>query len=169
MKACHSGISTELEMVNCVLVEQSEETRSVIPMNHDCADPEDEPEEPQRTWLTRKLFPDGDEPDPRFTLANERTFLAWIRTGLGLLGGGIALEAFALDVPAVVRTSASAILVLTSLVVSVTAMVRWRKVEMAMRRGLPLPAPTLALVLTVGLTVATVVLLAIFVSIDGAP
>ena len=138
-------------------------------MSEDTTDPTDMPEQPPRTWLTRKLFPDGDEPDPRFTLANERTFLAWIRTGLGLLGGGIALEAFALDVPAVVRTSASAILVLTSLVVSVTAMVRWRNVEMAMRRRHPLPAPTLTLVLTVGLTVATVVLLAIFVSIDGAP
>lgn len=138
-------------------------------MSQDTTDPTEMPVKPPRSWLTRKLFPDGVEPDPRFTLANERTFLAWIRTGLALLGGGIALEAFALDVPAVVRTPASAILVLTSLVVSATAMVRWRNVEMAMRRRLPLPAPTLTLVLTVGLTVATVVLLAIFVSIDGAP
>lgn len=138
-------------------------------MSQDGADPAETPEEPQRTWLTRKLFPDGVEPDPRFTLANERTFLAWIRTGLALLGGGIALEAFAQDVPAVVRTPAAVILVLTSLLVSATAMFRWRKVETAMRKGLPLPAPVLMLVLTVGLTVATVVLLAIFGSIVGAP
>lgn len=138
----------------------------MIRMNQDGADPG---EEPQRGWLTRKLFPDGVEPDPRFTLANERTFLAWIRTGLALLGGGIALEAFAQDVPAVVRTPAAVILVLTSLLVSATAMFRWRKVETAMRKGLPLPAPVLMLVLTVGLTVATVVLLAIFGSIVGAP
>ncbi|MFC7446534.1 YidH family protein [Rhodococcus daqingensis] len=32
-----------------------------------------------------KAFRDGDDPDPRFTLANERTYLAWVRTGLGLI------------------------------------------------------------------------------------
>lgn len=31
------------------------------------------------------------EPDYRFTLANERTFLAWIRTALALLAGGVAV------------------------------------------------------------------------------
>jgi putative membrane protein len=34
----------------------------------------------------RRLHPSlhevGSEPDPRFTFANERTFLAWARTGL---------------------------------------------------------------------------------------
>ena len=45
----------------------------------------------ERGWFTRRVFPTGGEPDPRFTLANERTFLAWIRTALGLLAGGIAL------------------------------------------------------------------------------
>ena len=32
----------------------------------------------------------GEDPDPRFTLANERTFLAWIRTAMALIGGGLA-------------------------------------------------------------------------------
>lgn len=127
------------------------------------------PEVPKRSWLTRTLFPDGEDPDPRFTLANERTFLAWIRTGLALLGGGIALEAFALGIPSVVRTPAAVILVLTALLISATSIFRWRSVERAMRRRDPLPAPALTLVLTVGLTVATVVLLAIFVSLEGTP
>jgi len=38
--------------------------------------------------------PDGDaefEPDYRFTLANERTFLAWQRTALGLLAAAVAV------------------------------------------------------------------------------
>jgi uncharacterized membrane protein YidH (DUF202 family) len=34
---------------------------------------------------------DEQEPDYRFTLANERTFLAWIRTALALIAGGIAV------------------------------------------------------------------------------
>ena len=34
------------------------------------------------------------EPDYRFSLANERTFLAWIRTALGLLAGGVAVGQF---------------------------------------------------------------------------
>jgi len=33
---------------------------------------------------------DGDEPDPRWTLANERTLLAYERTALGLLVAGLA-------------------------------------------------------------------------------
>ena len=36
----------------------------------------------------------GSQPDYRFSLANERTFLAWIRTGLALVGGGLAVAAF---------------------------------------------------------------------------
>jgi uncharacterized membrane protein YidH (DUF202 family) len=35
------------------------------------------------------------EPEPRFSMANERTFLAWIRTGLALLVDGVALETLA--------------------------------------------------------------------------
>jgi len=37
---------------------------------------------------------DGEEPDYRFSLANERTFLAWIRTALALLAGGVLLDQF---------------------------------------------------------------------------
>jgi putative membrane protein len=40
-------------------------------------------------WLRPVLDDVGREPDPRFSFANERTFLAWARTGLGLIGGGL--------------------------------------------------------------------------------
>ena len=39
--------------------------------------------------------PEGDggtEPDARFTFANERTFLAWSRTALALIAGGLAVS-----------------------------------------------------------------------------
>ena len=48
----------------------------------------------RRSRLARRVFPEGTEPDPRFTLANERTFLAWMRTALAFIAGGVALEAF---------------------------------------------------------------------------
>ena len=41
----------------------------------------------------RQVYGHGEDPDPRFSLANERTFLAWIRTTLALLAAGVALEA----------------------------------------------------------------------------
>ena len=37
--------------------------------------------DPERRWPSR-VYAHGHEPDPRFSLANERTFLAWIRTAL---------------------------------------------------------------------------------------
>lgn len=40
---------------------------------------------------TDRLLAEGDDPDPRFSMANERTFLAWIRTALALIAGGIGL------------------------------------------------------------------------------
>src|ERR1700677_409424 len=38
----------------------------------------------------------GGEQDPRVYFAAERTFLAWIRTGLGLIGIGFAVSRFGL-------------------------------------------------------------------------
>ena len=35
--------------------------------------------------------PAGHEPDARYTFANERTFLAWIRTALALVAAGLAV------------------------------------------------------------------------------
>lgn len=39
---------------------------------------------------------DNAEKDPRIYFAAERTFLAWIRTGLGLIGVGFAVSRFGL-------------------------------------------------------------------------
>ena len=44
------------------------------------------------------VYDDGDEPDPRFSFANERTFLAWVRTALALLAGGVALHVLPLTI-----------------------------------------------------------------------
>jgi putative membrane protein len=106
---------------------------------------------PERGRLSASLLGGGCEPDPRFTLANERTFLAWIRTALAFLAGGIAVEAFTSDVftPGLRRGVALSLLVL-ALLVSASACLRWLKVERAMRQRKPLPLPVLVPILSLG-------------------
>lgn len=124
--------------------------------------------EPRRGWLTRTLFPDGSEPDPRFSLANERTFLAWIRTSLALLGGGVALEAFGQEAfPIHIRFWAALTLAGTSLLVSVFAGWRWLTIERAMRHGAPLPVPGVLLVVAFGLVLSTLLLVFLIIGIGS--
>ena len=52
--------------------------------------------DPGRRW-PGSVYRVGTEPDPRFTLANERTFLAWLRTALGLMVAAAAVRAFGAD------------------------------------------------------------------------
>ncbi|KAA9394308.1 DUF202 domain-containing protein [Kocuria coralli] len=116
----------------------------------------------QRTGLSARVLGGGIEPDPRFTLANERTFLAWIRTALAFLAGGVALEAFAGDVfPAPVRTGLAIALLLVGMVIAAGATVRWIRIERAMRHSLPLPLPWLAPILAAGAAVATGVMVGV--------
>jgi putative membrane protein len=87
----------------------------------------------------------GQEPDYRFSLANERTFLAWIRTALSLLAGGVLLEQFATRLePRLVVAGLAIGLAILSAILSAVAYLRWRANEIAMRHDRPLPA-TIAL------------------------
>lgn len=108
----------------------------------------------------RSVYGVGEEPDPRFSLANERTFLAAVRTGLALLAAGVALEALVLPLQPDLRLIASLVLVVLGTLVPLQAWRGWARDERAMRRREPLPAPTLALPLAVGAAVAGVLVLA---------
>ena len=109
-------------------------------------------------WPAR-VYGSGQEPDPRFSLANERTFLAWVRTSLALLAGGVALEALELPVHPGLRTAAALVLVLLAALGPVQAWAGWAGTERAMRRRLPLPSSAAAsLVLVAGVVVTAVLL-----------
>lgn len=87
----------------------------------------------------------GQEPDPRFSLANERTLLAWIRTSLGLVAAGLAVYAFGDDaVPPHLLAPAALVLLAAGAVVAVAALQRWHAVQVALRHDEPLPLPHLA-------------------------
>ncbi len=96
---------------------------------------------------------EGEEPDYRFTLANERTFLAWMRTTLGFLAGAIAVVQLVprFRIPGA-RTALGLVLCATALFIAVYAYRRWRSVEQAMRNSRPLPYSIGLLVLTASLT-----------------
>ena len=105
----------------------------------------------------------GSEPDYRFTLANERTFLAWLRTALVLLAGGGAVHQLGPS-PAAASAVLAALCVVLAAVLAATAYPRWRRVQIAMRAGEPLPRSLMILVLTGGLLtliVAAAVLLVV--------
>lgn len=105
----------------------------------------------------------GDEPDYRFSLANERTFLAWVRTSLALLAGGIALEEIATSfLSDGARTALAVTAVALSLVLVSASWLRWGQVQAAMRAGRPLPHPwTVPVLATVVAVIAGVVGLAL--------
>jgi putative membrane protein len=102
----------------------------------------------------RALYSQGDEPDPRFTLANERTFLAWIRTSLALIVGGVALEVLGLDLQPQLRLAASLVLLVAGATSPLTAWINWFRCERAMRLAVPLPASLLGPLMVVAVTAA---------------
>ncbi|MDZ4235964.1 MAG: DUF202 domain-containing protein [Dietzia sp.] len=104
------------------------------------------------------------EPDYRFTLANERTFLAWIRTALALIAGGIAVVQFvpSFGIPGV-RHGLSVVLTAGGGLLAALAVRRWQRVQTAMRREEDLPATHVPLLLGGTIFAITVVVLVILV------
>ncbi len=109
------------------------------------------------------VYDEGEEPDARFSLANERTFLAWIRTALAVLAAGVALDALHLSLSPRLQQVLADALVLVSAVCAATAWLRWAQVERAMRRRRPLPslAPSAAVVALALVVVGLVLLVAV--------
>lgn len=117
-----------------------------------------------RRSISARVLGGGTDPDPRFTLANERTFLAWIRTSLAMVAGGIAVEAFTSELFAPeIRKTVAVLLLLLGLVTGGGSFFRWLNVERAMRRQTPLPVPLIAPILALGGAVVAAVLIVFIV------
>ncbi|MDQ0377005.1 YidH family protein [Amycolatopsis thermophila] len=103
--------------------------------------------------MSPRWYEEGEEPDYRFTLANERTFLAWLRTALALIAGAVALMQF---VPQFsisgLRTTLAALLAATGTLLAAFGYRRWASVQRSMRHKRPLPMTWLPFV--VGWTAA---------------
>lgn len=97
--------------------------------------------------------------DARFVLANERTYLAWMRTCLGLVAGGLALMQFLrLDGSRLVGLVLGLLLMVAGGAIALMAYARYRSIDEAMHTGRPLPVSHLPAALV--LLVAAVALLA---------
>lgn len=116
-------------------------------------------------WPSRET---GHDPDYRFSLANERTFLAWIRTALALNAGGLAVAALLPPRISWGRELLAIALVGLGTIISVHSVVRWARNEEAMRRDAPLPPSRLPLVLAFGI-VATTIAGLILLWVEGPP
>ena len=92
----------------------------------------------------------GSEVDYRFLLANERTFLAWMRTALALIAGGVALDQFvvvagARDLVTVLGIFA----IVLGGIVAVLGTIQWRRADRAMRSAQPMNSSTTVVILGV--------------------
>ncbi|WP_328762256.1 YidH family protein [Streptomyces sp. NBC_00272] len=110
-----------------------------------------------RLWFApQRLRDEGETPDYRFSLANERTFLAWIRTALALVGGGFAVDQFLPDLRWGVRVGMALALLVVGAACALRAVNHWVRCERAMRRGDDLPLSRFPVVLSLGVGLVAV-------------
>ena len=107
------------------------------------------------------VYDEGDEPDARFSFANERTFLAWIRTSLALLAAGVALQALPIDIAPGPKRWLSVLFIVLALLTAAVGWLRWARSERAMRRNEDLPGSVATAVLVAGVAIAALVLLVV--------
>ncbi|MDP9988375.1 putative membrane protein [Arthrobacter oryzae] len=104
------------------------------------------------------LYAQGTDPDARFSLANERTFLAWIRTSLALIAAGVALETLGLDLHPGLRLAASITLIIAGIAAPIQAWFGWLQIERALRLDMPLPSAALAFPIVIAVSAAGVLI-----------
>lgn len=115
-----------------------------------------------RLWfMPERVREEGPTPDYRFSLANERTFLAWLRTAMALVGGGFAVDQFLPHLHRPVRLALALVLLAGGVMCALRAVNQWVRCELAMRRGEDLPLsrfPAALALLVAGVAVGMVLI-----------
>ncbi|GGW19362.1 YidH family protein [Streptomyces capoamus] len=115
-----------------------------------------------RLWFApERVRDEGGTPDYRFSLANERTFLAWLRTALALIGGGFAVDQFLPDLSRPWRVGLALALLAAGVLCSLRAVNHWVRCERAMRRGEDLPASRFPVLLSLVVAVVAVAMVVV--------
>jgi putative membrane protein len=87
-------------------------------------------------------------PEVQFQLANERTYLAWLRTALALVASGVAAaRLLAGQTLHWAWETVGVLLIMAGVVTAAMARRRWRATDAAIREGEPLPAPGIAVMI----------------------
>jgi putative membrane protein len=111
----------------------------------------------------------GTDPDVRFSYANERTFLAWNRTALAMVTAGLAITQLLppFDIPGGRRMIGLPLIALGT-VVSIASLVQWRRNEVAMRLGEPLPSSILPKLVAVVVAISALIALVLAIATPGS-
>jgi putative membrane protein len=109
--------------------------------------------------------PADSHPDYRFSLANERTFLAWVRTALALLAAGVGV----VNLPSGFADSTGRhilgiVLVVLGLFAAIGSYARWRANQKAIASGAPLPRTGSMPVVAGGLTAVGIIALVLVIA-----
>jgi putative membrane protein len=105
----------------------------------------------------------GHDPDARYTLANERTYLAWNRTALALIGAGLAAGQLLDFDSRTARLLVALPPIVLGLVLALMSYRRWQANEQAMRLDQPLPGAGSPWLLSVGIALVGVIVLVVLV------
>ncbi|MFJ8362610.1 YidH family protein [Streptomyces sp. NPDC093984] len=115
-----------------------------------------------RLWFApQAVREEGRTPDYRFSLANERTFLAWLRTALALIGGGFAVDQFLPGLRWAWRVGLALALLGSGVLCSLRAVNHWVRCERAMRRGEDLPASRFPAMLSLAIAVVALAMVVV--------
>ncbi|MGC5564298.1 YidH family protein [Streptomyces sp. FR-108] len=115
-----------------------------------------------RLWFApARIEDEGVTPDYRFSLANERTFLAWLRTSLALIGGGFAVDQFLPDLRWAWRAGLALGLLAAGVLCALRAVNHWVRCERAMRRGEDLPVSRFPALLSIGVALVAIAMVVV--------